>query len=175
MAGTSPDPRQGYGGTDPAGTGGASDASGDGAVPGAAAPGFARFLESVRGSGSAGSDPRTALGSLQDRLHAMTEAFAEVQSRTFEGSAGDDQVVATVDGRGGITSVDISPYAMRDLSAAELGPAAAEAIRVARQSASEALRASLGDLVDVEAGSSPRPADPREVLRQAREDVGWNA
>lgn len=162
MAGTSPDPRQGYGGTDPAGTGGASDASGDGAVPGAAAPGFARFLESVRGS-------------LQDRLHEMTEAFAEVQSRTFEGSAGDDQVVATVDGRGGITSVDISPYAMRDLSAAELGPAAAEAIRVARQSASEALRASLGDLVDVEAGSSPRPADPREVLRQAREDVGWNA
>lgn len=133
----------------------------------------------ARAKAGNGDDVRDEIGRLQDRIQSWTDELAAVQSGSYEGKAAGDQVVAEVDGHGGLMRLEIGPYAMRDLDAGELGQACTAAISAARITLSEALLAHVATEKAESAGSvepgRTEPADPREIWRQAKEAAGWNA
>lgn len=135
---------------------------------------FDSFLDSVRQSLQAQTDPGGPLRRLHERLQAMTARFGEVQSRTFQGLAADGQITAEVDGRGKVLHLDISPHAIRDLRADDIGPACVEAIRAARHALSEELSAELRETADFDLTTAEPVSDPVEIWRRAKEASGWN-
>jgi DNA-binding protein YbaB len=136
---------------------------------------LASYVEALRGRVRPGDDPREILRPLHERISAMTQRFAELQSQTFEGMVDDDdRVIAVVDGRGKLVRIQISPYAMRDLDAAELSAACTNAIVAARTNAAQSLGESLKALTGFDLENAPPPADPRQIWQEARRASGWN-
>jgi DNA-binding protein YbaB len=122
-----------------------------------------------------GDDLQATVGRLRDQMESWTEGLAAVQSGRYEGKAADDQVVAEVDGHGGVARLEIGPYAMRDLDAGGLAEACTEAIGAARTALSEALMAHVSTVRGGAAAAiPPERTDPREIWRKAKEAAGWN-
>lgn len=103
---------------------------------------------------------------LQERVNKITGGILEVRSGTYRGSVDDDEhVVAEVNGTGKLVNLEISPYAMRDMDAAELGRACGEAIAAARKALSDELRGALARVT----GQTPPEElpDPEESRQRA--------
>lgn len=119
------------------------------------------------------ADPRVLMGPLQGRLRSMMLAFEEVKTATYEGLAADGEVVATVDGKGALLDLDISPYAMRDFDHVALGLACARAILSAREALAEAMRSAMESLPEVDVNEDETLFDPTSTWQRAMEASGW--
>lgn len=148
-----------------------TEPSGDGSGEGFAGKPVAdlrAFVGSMADRDRARLSPEEIRAQVQERVDEITGGLLSVQSETYRGSAGDDdQVVAEVNGNGKLVNVEISPYAMRDLDAAELSRACVDAIAAARKTLNTELRAAL---VRVTGQEPPEELpDPEEALREAEE------
>ena len=103
----------------------------------------------------------------------MMLAFEEVKTATYEGLAADGEVVATVDGKGALLDLDISPYAMRDFDHVALGLACARAILSAREALAEAMRSAMESLPEVDVNEDETLFDPTSTWQRAMEASGW--
>ncbi|MBM7789701.1 YbaB/EbfC family nucleoid-associated protein [Tenggerimyces flavus] len=132
------------------------------------------YVEELRRTARPGGDPRQLLGPLHERISAMTRQLAELQTQAFEGRVDDDdRVVAVVDGRGTLLRMRVSPFAMRDLDAAELSRACTEALAAARINAAESMGEALKRLTGFDLVNAPPLPDPGQIW-QARKASGWN-
>lgn len=117
---------------------------------------------------------RSTEADLTEHLAAMDE----IRNQTYRGAGGperdDERVVAEVAGNGALLSMEISPYAMRDLDADGLANACTEALEAARSAMSEAVRERFAGIAEVDLEATPPITDAAEALRQARE-MTWRA
>lgn len=111
--------------------------------------------------------------STEAELAEQLAAMETIRSRNYRGAAGpefdDERVMAEIDGNGTLVSMEISPFAMRDMDAAELSRACTEALDAARA----ALSAQLQELVTgsnaTDLASTPPVVDVSGAFRHVKE------
>ena len=82
-------------------------------------------------------------GRMKTELPAMKEKLA---SSRFTAQAGGEAVTATVNGKGDLTDIEISPEALADGDAAMLGDVIKAAVAAAQEQASAAAREAMREL-----------------------------
>lgn len=128
-------------------------------------------------------EPGTGVAAMRERAERIRAKLAELDGRTFNGLTEEEdeaeratrepRVLAEVDGRGTLLSIDINPYAMRDYDAAELAQACTDAIKAARLQASAHIEETFAELApqveDMPTAPDLSGMDVDEILRQAKE------
>lgn len=144
---------------------------------------FQSMLQSARQAAAANG---TDIEAMRARSEEISQQLAALRERTFNGLPDEEDddsgerhtdrtatVIAEVDGRGRLLTVDISPFAMRDLETDELTAAIVEAIKLARTQASEQMREVFAELTpkltDMPEAPPVSHADVAEVLAEAKE------
>jgi DNA-binding protein YbaB len=88
-------------------------------------------------------DPASRVRLLQQQVADLVQAVNDAVDQSATGSDPSGLVKATVRGRGAVESLYISPHAMRDLSADELGAACVNAVRAAKAAVAGQIEAAL--------------------------------
>lgn len=111
--------------------------------------------------------------SVETDLGERLATLRAIQSQNYRGAAGpesdDERVVAEINGKGALVSMEISPLAMRDMDAGELSRACTEALDAARAALSAELQERVTGLIDTDIGSSTPIVDVAEAFQQVRE------
>ncbi|MEV0717241.1 YbaB/EbfC family nucleoid-associated protein [Asanoa sp. NPDC050611] len=102
-----------------------------------------------------------------ERMRAAAVEFQaglrELMSRTVTGTDPSGYVAATVSLGGKLSRTYISPHAVRDLSAPELGEACRAAVAAARTTAAETFQAAVGEFPE-----RLTDLDPAELVRRRK-------
>jgi DNA-binding protein YbaB len=115
------------------------NASADGGDP------LADFDRDVREARRRAFEPGS-LRQVEDSVRSMVEAVQRLGGETHQGTDATGLITALVTGQGELTGVEISAYAIRDLSTVSLGAACLEAIAAARRRCGEAVAERMGEL-----------------------------
>lgn len=115
---------------------------------------LAEFQRTVRDAERFADAP--SLRRVENSVRSMVDAVQELGAQTHQASDPTGTVTATISGQGELTGVEISAYAIRDLSTKELGTACLAAIAAARQRCSDAVGERLTELF----GSAGVPGAP---------------
>ncbi|NYF54456.1 YbaB/EbfC family nucleoid-associated protein [Micromonospora purpureochromogenes] len=113
----------------------------------------------------------SSLRAVREAVEGLTSRVAALQEESVEATDASGTVTARVNGDGEVADIYISPYAMRDLDADQLGEACLRAVREAQSRLGVLLTERIREITGND--DIDRQADPRaaldEFVRRTRE------